>query len=125
MNKYTIYHKVFAPTELVAKYPQHAKYYTDEFYLFVETLEQVKGESHHNISPLFMVNLVDDVSVGMDDLEVVNVSDETQITKSDLLVRVNAFLTSNAQDMEVQLSESQGKFIYNEIFKENERQITA
>lgn len=124
MKKYTIYHKDFAPTELVAKYPNHAKYYTDEFCLFVETLEQVTGTPHADISTLYLLNLVEDNNVvngaTEDDEPIVtpNVSDETQITKSDLLARVNAYLIAPAKHVETQLSEAQGRFIYKELFSD-------
>jgi len=108
---YTIYDKNFCPEAMINKFPHHAKYETDDrLYLFGETLEQITGVAAESIVNLSSMGLQEDDG-----------TEEGVLTKTQLDNMVTAMLAEEPTGREVQLSKSQGRFLYETRFKPTEQ----
>ena len=106
MRIYTVYATEFAPEALSSKYPNAAQYEEKKLTLFAESLEQVTGEPANDIVNLKVMGLQEDDG-----------TQEGILTKTQLLTMVESMLAEKPTGREIQLSLSQGKYLYDVRFK--------
>jgi hypothetical protein len=99
-QNYTIYHKNFAPIELLAKHPTPA-IYNNVYYLFCESLEYVSGIIPDELVDISLQGLKDDD----DD------TDDGQLKKHELDTMIDGLMQSAPRGREIRLSVAQGKHL--------------
>ena len=103
---YTIYNKALAPQALLTRYPRAITYADDSVYLFADSLQELTGTPAEHVIDMKELGFNYPFVEGADGL-----------TESELNSMVDSLLSSTHTGSEVQLSKTQGRYLYETRFK--------